>query len=128
MGYRAAKPKKLGFFKKMKLVWEAKKAGMRPTSEGEKASTLAKTALFLFLGGIALSLVVNGLAVTSTPIIATIAILAWLTSLVLAMIVLSGDENRKSRAIAKAVLIAHAVIVLITLVLFVAVIAALAAW
>ncbi len=101
---------------------------MRPTSEGEKASTLAKTALFLFLGGIALSLVVNGLAVTSTPIIATIAILAWLTSLVLAMIVLSGDENRKSRAIAKAVLIAHAVIVLITLVLFVAVIAALAAW
>jgi len=125
--YREAKGKKLGFFKRMKLVWEVKKAGMRPTSEGEKASTLAKTALYLFLGGVGLSLAVS-FAATSTSIISAIASLAILASIVLSFIVLFGDENRKSKAIAKALLIVNGVMILITLVVFVAIIAAFAAW
>lgn len=126
-GLKDVKVKKLGFFKRMRMVWEAKKAKMRPTSEGEKASTLAKAALFLFIGSIGLSLLASAAATTSA-IISTIISLAMLASLVIALIVLFGDENRKSKAIAKAIVITWGVMVLLAMLFLLLIIAAFSGW
>ncbi len=82
--------------------------------EGEKASTLAKASLYLFLGSLGLSMLANAVAMASA-VIGGIVSLAFLASIVLAFIVLFGDENRKSKAYAKAVLWVTGIMVLITL-------------
>lgn len=126
-GFKDVKVKKLGFFKRIRMVWEAKKAKMRPTSEGEKASTLAKTALFLFIGSIGLSLL-SSAAATTSAVISTLISLAMLASLVIALVVLFGDENRRSKAIAKAIVITWGVLVLLAMLFLVLIIAAFSGW
>ncbi len=125
--FKDVKVKKIGFFKRIRMVWEAKKAKMRPTSEGEKASTLAKAALFLFIGSIGLSLLLSAVS-TASAVISTIASLAMLASLVIALIVLFGDENRKSKAIAKAIVIVWGVMLLLSLLFLVLIITAFSGW
>lgn len=125
-----AELKKNRFFKKISKIKQVKKSLKKRFQflmESEKASSLAKAALYLFLGSIGLS-ILSSLAVTSTAIISTIVSLAFLASIVLAFIVLFGDENKKSKAIAKTILIITGVMVLITLVALVALIVAFAAW
>jgi hypothetical protein len=120
--------RKIGFFKKISKIKQIKKSlKKRLTMEREKASTMAKLALYLFLGSIGLA-ILNSAAAMSTAIISAIVSLAFLASIVLSFIVLFGDENKKSKAIAKTVLIVAGLMVLITLILFVAVIVAFAAW
>lgn len=62
-------------------------------------------------------------ASTVTPVISTIIGLAYLASIVLSLIVVFSEDNRKSKAIAKALLIVYAISILITLVLFIFLIA-----
>lgn len=91
---------------------------------GEKASTLAKTALFLCIGSI--GLIVLDLAVAfSIHLIPLLFILylAFLASGVLALIVLFGDQNKKSKAIAIATLIIWGVWVLLTVLLIMKILA-----
>lgn len=124
---KPGKLRQLGFVKRIKLFWESKKAKMRPTSEGEKASTLAKAALFLFIGSIGLSLLLSAVT-TASAIISTIASITMLASLIIALIVIFGDENRKSKAIAKAILITWGVMIVLALLFFVLLIAVLSGW
>lgn len=120
--------KKIGFFKKISKVKQIKKSlKKRIIMEKEKASTMAKVVLYLFLGSLGLG-ILSSMAVMSTAIISTIVSLAFLASIILSFIVLFGDENKKSKAIAKTVLIVAGIMVLITLILFVAIIVAFAAW
>ncbi len=95
-------------------IWK-KKLKKHLGLEGEKASTMAKVALYLFLGSTALSLIISLTAAMVSAIIPAIISVAFLASIVLAFIVLFDDENRKSKAIAKAILIITGIYVLITL-------------
>jgi hypothetical protein len=104
------------FGKRVKEFFRLKSMQYGAFLEGEKASTLAKASLFLFLGSIGLNLLANAVAIASVAI-GVIVSLAFLASIVLAFVVLFGDENRKSRAIAKAVLWVTGIMVLLTLVL-----------
>lgn len=104
------------FVSHAKHAFKAKRKKFRDLMEGEKPSTLAKASLFLLLGGIGLSLLASAAALASA-VTSVIVSLALITSVVLAFIVLFGDENKKSRAMAKAVLWTMGVLVFITLVL-----------
>ncbi len=116
---------KIRLFKKIRMFMDTKRAMRKHQGNAdEKASTMAKVALYLFLGAIALGLL-NAAAAVSTAIISTIVSLAFLVSLILALIIVFSDENRKSKAIAKAILVVYGIMILITLVVFAAVIVAL---
>ncbi|TNE55559.1 MAG: hypothetical protein EP344_13225 [Bacteroidetes bacterium] len=103
--------KKPGLFKKVRMFRQAKKALKQQVPEGEKASKLARIALILFISW-------GVLALIPVPFISGLAGIAWLVSVVLAFIILFGEENRKSKAIAKAILIISAVLLVAALVLF----------
>ncbi|MCF8248083.1 MAG: hypothetical protein K9J37_22980 [Saprospiraceae bacterium] len=107
-------------------LWK-KKLKSHPGLEGEKASTLAKAALYLFLGSTALSLIISLTVAMVSTIIPAIISIAFLASIVLAFIVLFGDENKKSRAIAKTILIIAGIYVLISLLVLFAVLLLFAA-
>jgi hypothetical protein len=106
----------LKFAKRTKQIFKEKIKKIRAVLEGEKASTLAKASLFLLLGSIGLRLLFYAAQAVSVAIGAILGI-AFLASIALALIVLFGDENKKSRAIAKAVLWVAGLIVFITLLL-----------
>ncbi|MCC6722959.1 MAG: hypothetical protein IT258_00520 [Saprospiraceae bacterium] len=111
------KTKASHFFKRAKQFWKEKTAKISALLEGEKASTLARTALYLFLGSLGLSILASAAAFASAAISAIVA-LAFLASIVLSFIVLFGDENRKSRAIAKAILITTGILIFLTLAIY----------
>ncbi len=99
---KRANVKQLCFFQRIRMVWEAKKAKMRPTSEGEKASTLATIGLVFFIVGLIIWLLFSfsGSAIATivgAPLVAS--------SIVISLIVLSSEGNKKSKGIAKGILI-----------------------
>ena len=110
--------KKTGLFKKIQMLSALKKAMKEQPVEGEKASKLARVALILFIS----SFVAGSLPV---PFLAILGSVAFLTSIVLAFIVLFSEDNRKSKAIAKTILIVSAILVVLGLVFILAILAAL---
>ena len=106
------KVNKLGFFKRIRMVKDVRLAMKKRPIEGEKASKLARIALYLFIGGIGLSYILS--AFTTSAILSTLVSLALLASIVIALIVLFSDENRRSKAIAKAILIISAIGILLS--------------
>ena len=94
--------------------------------EGEKASMLAKIALYLFIGGIGISVI--GSALAYSAILSILASLAMLASIVIALIVLFSDENRRSKAIAKAILIISAVSIILSFLFLILLLSLLFSW
>lgn len=119
-----------GFWKNIKFKWKSAKAALRQKAEsqGEKASTLAKLALYLFAGSMALNLLVSLAFTNVAPAVSAIISIAFLASLVISLIILFSDENRKSKAIAKTILIITGVMVLLAILLLAVVIIALSGW
>lgn len=114
--------KKTGLFKKVRMIRDLKKALKQQPVEGEKASRMARIALILFLSCFALSLI-GGLA--GVAVISLLSSLAFVGSVVLAFIVLFSEDNRKSRAIAKTILIIAGVMLVLSVVLILALISVL---
>lgn len=107
--------KRLGLFQRFKKFRQGQIGKLKALKkESEKASTMSKLALGLFLGSIALSYLISASTVY-TPAISAILSIAFLASIVLSLIVLFSEENRKSKAIAKAILIISAVMIIIML-------------
>ncbi|MBK8968925.1 MAG: hypothetical protein IPM36_20075 [Lewinellaceae bacterium] len=77
-------------------------------AEGDKASPLARASLILFIG----SFVVGFIPATFFSIVSS---LAFLLSVIFAFIVLFSEGNRKSKAIAKTVLIIAGIFVILSL-------------
>ncbi len=113
---KSLKERSLNWARRTKQILKEKFKKIRAVLEGEKASTLSKASLFLLLGSIGLRLLIYSVQSVSVAIGAILGI-AFLASIVLALIVLFGDENKKSRAIAKAVLWVAGLMVFITLLL-----------
>ena len=100
------KVQKVGFFQQIRAVKALKKHLRTQGKEGEKASKMARFALGLFI----VSYVVAGLLSTILPFFLYIALAGIATSLLLSAIVLAKEDNRKSRKIARTVLIVTGII------------------
>ena len=113
------KQKKTGFFEKFRAIKVLKKLVREQTESGEKPSKLARAALIIFAASIIVGAFSNAL-----PVFGYLSLLGILASNIMAMIVLFGTENKNSRKIAKGILIATlvmlilAVLVTIALLLF----------
>jgi hypothetical protein len=107
-------------FFKISTAWQDAKAKIKRKTvvEKEKASFKAKLALYLFIGAIVLQLLLRAASIY-TPVISTIIGLAYLASIALALIVVFSDENRKSKAIAKTLLIIYGISIIISILLFI---------
>lgn len=104
-----ARSGKVGFFQKIRMFKTLKKALKKAiAAEDDKASPLARASLILFIG----SFVVGFIPVTFFSIVSS---LAFLLSVIIAFIVLFSDSNRKSKAIAKTVLIVAGILLLLSL-------------
>jgi len=113
------KQKKPGFFEKFRAIKALKKLVREQTESGEKPSKLARAALIIFGASIIVGAFSNAL-----PVFGYLSLMGILASNIMAMIVLFGTENKNSRKIAKGILIATlvmlilAVLVTIALLLF----------
>ena len=113
------KQKKPGFFEKFRALKALKKLVREQTESGEKPSKLALAALTIFAASVIVGAFSNAL-----PVFGYLSLLGILASNIMAMIVLFGKENKNSRKIAKGILIATlvmlilAVLVTIALLLF----------
>ena len=122
----AAKVKKPGLFKKIRMIRALKKGLKQSMEEGETSSPMAKAALILFISGFGLSLLTfTILASALLPVITLLASLSFLASLILSFIVLFSHDNAKSKGIAKTILIISGTLVVVFLVLLIAIIATL---
>jgi hypothetical protein len=114
------KQKKPGFFEKFRAIKALKKLVREQTETGEKPSKLARAALILFGAS-----VIFGAFSNTLPVFGYLSLLGVLASNIMAMVVLFGNENKISRKIAKGILIATlvmlilAVLVTIALLLFI---------
>ncbi len=101
---------KIGFFKKFKFAKALKKSMKRPMpAEYERASPRALTALGLFIGSFLIWWLPVGF------FFVYVSALGFLISIILACLVLFVEENRKSRTIAKIILITAGVAILAVL-------------
>ena len=115
--------KKPGFFKQLRMVKSLKKElkHLKTWTEDEKASRLANTALLLF----PLSLILMAMA-SIVGFLVYVGLALLLTSNIISFVVLSTEENKKSRKIAKSILIATLALVLLGVLIFIALYAFLA--
>jgi hypothetical protein len=113
------KQKRPGFFEKFRAIKALKKRVREQTESGEKPSKLALVALTIFAASVIVGAFSNAL-----PVFGYLSLLGILASNIMAMIVLFGNENKNSRKIARGILIATlvmlilAVLVTIALLLF----------
>ena len=119
-GYVAVqKHKKPGFFQKFRAIKALKQLVREKEQEGQEASKLAKIALAIFAGSLILGVFSNWI-----PFLGYLAFGGLLASNIIALIVLLNEPNRKSRKIARTILVTTlillilAVLVAILLVLF----------
>lgn len=101
----------VGFFKKLQRIKIAKRMinTRRGRTEGERASPLARVALGLYFGSLAVLLIPTYLSVA-------VSFLAFFTSIVLACVVLLKKPNRKSKKIARTILIVSGLLAILLLV------------
>ena len=112
-------PKKIA---KRILEKRLKQTGSQNTDK--KLSKLARAALYLFIGGLLVSLLASA---TGLVLIGYLATGAFLATVVLCVMVLLDDEQNKiSRNLAKALLIVYGSILVLGLALFIALLAAFA--
>ena len=108
-GRTKARSEKVGFFQKIMMLKTMKKALKKTAAvEDDKASPLARAALILFIG----SFVLGFIPVTFFSVVSS---LAFLISVICAFIVLFSESNRKSKAIAKTVLIIAGILLVLSI-------------
>jgi hypothetical protein len=108
---------------KVKIVKKIRKdLRMRGNNaEGEKPSKLAWIALGTFAGYFLLSILAS---VVVSTFLTVLGGLAFLASLILAIVILATEDNRKSKLIAKIILITYGVLLLFAVILLAALIVA----
>jgi hypothetical protein len=114
-----AHSKKTGLFKTFRMVKELRKDFKKKDGTNDKPSKMAWAALILFCSGIALNILTGPLGIVFLAGLASLAVLA---SIILSFIVVFSDENRKSKAIAKTILIISGIALILTVIMIIALI------
>ena len=108
-----AKMKKSGLFKRIHTIKALKKYVKEQGREGEKASKLANIAKILFVSYFALAFLAQ-----VAPFFVYLAGVAFITSVILAILILFDEDNPKSRRIARLILIISGILAALGLILF----------
>lgn len=103
---------KPGLFKQFRAIKTLKKQMRMLASEGESPSKLARLAVIVF--GVSLALLAFSSAI---PAISIVSLAGFVASNIMAMIVLYRKDNLRSRKMARTILIASLVLIIISLLL-----------